>query len=295
MPIGATIAAVSTVGAAAIGASAAKSAAKTQANAATQASNVQQQMYGQTREDLAPFRAFGSTASGKLSDLLGLTSSNVTAGAPNWDAYLSSNPDVAARAAELQQSGIIGPGGQWATPQDWAAFHYQNSGQAEGRALPTFTASDVANNGNKIQSTLESLPGYQFTRDQGIASVNRVMGSMGQTGAQAKGIARFVTGLADSTYNSQVANLQNATNTGENAAAQTGTIGSVYGGNIGNNIVGAGTAAAAGQVGAANAVSGALGQIPGYLLANQIIGGGGGIYGSLGSNGIAGSASAYSI
>lgn len=285
MPVAAVASAVATVGSAVIGSSAAKSAAKTQANAANQATSVQQEMYGQTRSDLAPFRSFGQAASGKLSDLLGLgVSSNAKApviGAPDYAAYVNSNPDLLAawKNSPEQQAWFGG---------DISAFgenHYANGGKTEGRALPAYTA-DTAK--NPIQTALESTPGYQFTRDQGIASVNRVLGTQGQTGAQAKGIARFVTGLADSTYNSRVGNLQNAVNTGENAAAQTGTIGQAYGSNIGNNIVGAGTATAAGTVGAANAASGALSSIPSYLLINKVLGGGGG--GGAASPGIYGSA-----
>lgn len=51
----------------------AKSAAKTQAAAADRASQVQQEMYEQTRQDLDPFRQAGTDALGRL---VGLTNSN---------------------------------------------------------------------------------------------------------------------------------------------------------------------------------------------------------------------------
>lgn len=283
MPIGATIVGISTVGSALVGSSAASSAAKTQANAANQATAVQQQMFNQTRSDLQPFTSYGTGAVPALNKLLGIGGAAApTVGAPNWDAYMAANPDVAARAQQGVTSGEIGAGKQWGTPQDWAAFHYQNGGKAEGRVLPTFTNADVSSAGNGVQTALEAIPGYQFMRDQGVASINRSLGSFGQTGAQAKGIARFVTGLADQTYGEQVGRLQSAASLGESAAAGTGQIGQGYASNIGNNIVGAGTASAAGTVGAANAVTGALGQIPSYLMANKFLSGGGGagMYGS---------------
>lgn len=267
--------AASGVASSVIGANAAKSAAATEAAAAQQATSVQQQMYQQTRADLAPFRQFGGTATTSLSKLLGLDTQGVTAGAPNWTAYGQANPDVQQRANELVNSGVIGPQGQWATPEDWMAFHYANTGKAEGRNLPTFTAADVANADNSRQSFLENTPGYKFARDQGILSITRQLGSMGLTGAQAKGIGRFVSGLAaNDTYFPTVNAVQNAVNTGENAAAQTGSIGQGYGGNISNTIVGAGQAQAAGTVGAANAISGGAGSVANALLLNKILGAG---------------------
>jgi hypothetical protein len=228
-------------------------------------------MYGQTRADLAPFRDLGAGAGSSLSKLLGIGQPAVTApkvGDLNVDAFLKANPDI-------EKYYQATPAAQTLSLNDFAKNVGQQQASVRG-AIPTYTASDVADWRSPTDQALEQLPGYQFARNQGIQSVNRSLGSMGLTGAQAKGISRFVTGLADSTYNGQVKNLQDFTNTGENAAAQTGSIGSTYGSNIGNNIVGAGTASASGTVGAANAASGALGQIPSYLLANKLLGGGGG-------------------
>ena len=156
--------------------------------------------------------------------------------------------------------------------------------------MPVYTANDVQNwtpTPSSEQLALENIPGYQFARDQGVQQVNRQLGSMGLTGAQVKGISRFVTGLADQTYGNQVNRLQSAVNTGESAGAQTGSIGASYGSGISNTIVGQGTAQAAGTVGAANAVSGGLSSIPGYLLTNNILNNktsGSGIYSGSGSD-----------
>lgn len=70
-----------------------------------------------------------------LTGRLGLPSQGVDSF--NSKAYMDANPDVAARAQELAAQGdVIGPGKQWATPEDWAAFQYKNTGQGEGRAAP---------------------------------------------------------------------------------------------------------------------------------------------------------------
>lgn len=278
MPVGAIVGGAATLGSAVIGSSAAKSAAKTQAAAANQATDVQQQMYNTTRGDLSPYNSYGQAALPALQKLLGIGSgSSAAAGSPDWDAYLAANPDVAAWAASGHGDPTLGTN---QTPEQAAAYQYQNTGQSEGRALPTVTAQSAAAGQSGIEDQLSQLPGYQFTRDQGIASANRTLGSTGQTGAQAKGIARFVTGLADNTYNSQVQNLATAAGLGENAAAQTGNIGAGYSQGISNTITGAGAASAAGTVGAANAATGALGQVPSYLYANKILG----MYGSGGSS-----------
>ncbi len=277
----------SSLAGAAISSSAAKSAAKTQANAAQQATDTQLQMYGQTRDDLSPYRALGSTAGSAYARLLGLNDnqpgsygSAPAAGSPDWNAYLSANPDVASRAASLTPAELAAGG--WSSPQDWAAFHYQNTGRAEGRTLPTYAAQPSTTGAPAIdprQAALEATPGYQFARDQGIQSAQRSIGTRGLTGALAKGIGRFVTGLADQTYGANVDRLRDATTIGANAAAGGGQIGAQTGANVANTITGAGQATAAGQVGSANAISQGLASIPNALLTNKILGGSGGIYG----------------
>ena len=142
----------SSLAGAAISSSAAKSAAKTQANAAQQATDTQLQMYGQTRDDLSPYRALGSTAGSAYARLLGINDNQPgsygggpVAGTPDWNAYLSANPDVAARAATLTPAELAAGG--WSSPQEWAAFQYQNTGRAEGRALPTYAAQPASTTG----------------------------------------------------------------------------------------------------------------------------------------------------
>ncbi len=126
------------------------------------------------------------------------------------------------------------------------------------------------------QSALENIPGYQFQRDQGVKQVNNSLGGRGVTGAQAKGIARFVTGLADSTYGEQVGRYQNAATIGANAAAGQATNALQTGQNVGNAYQSAGQATAAGQVGAANAAAQGLYGLSNLYLTSKLLGGGGG-------------------
>lgn len=287
MPVGATIAGVSSIASAGIGYAGAQAAAKTQASAANRATDLQLQMFNTTQGQLSPFRTEGIQAMSSLNKLLGIQDPNAPpapkAGGTNWDAFFAGNPDVAAWA----QSGHGDPNspidGQ--SMADRGAYWLHNAqamGDPRGSiAPPTFTAADVAASGagsNGMQSFLESTPGYQFVRDQGIQSVNRTLGTAGQTGAQAKGIARFVTGLADQTYQQQVENFRNLVNTGANAAAGVGQAAVQTGANAGNSIQAAGTALAGGIVGGTNAITGGLAQIPSYLLANKVLGSGATMY-----------------
>ena len=65
-----------------------------------------------------------------------------------------------------------------------------------------------------IQTTLENLPGYQFTRDQGTQNVERQnaaqgfgTGPGGPSGNTQKAVADYTTGLANTNYNNYATQL----------------------------------------------------------------------------------------
>lgn len=140
----------------------------------------------------------------------------------------------------------------------------------------SFTGSDLAN-----------TPGYQFTLQQGLKSTDNALASqgLGLSGAQAKGLSTYATGLADNTYNQQynnalstyntnyqtaannVSNLQNLVNTGQNSAAQTGQAGLSAANTAGNYLTQAANATASGITGAANALTSGTNN---YLLYNAL-------------------------
>jgi len=144
-------------------------------------------------------------------------------------------------------------------------------------------------------SNLAQTPGYQFTLQQGLNAVNNATSATGQTGsgAQAKGLANYATGLAQNTYNQQYQNAlttyqQNAItlgsllSTGQNAAAGLGSMGMQNAQSVGNTLQGGANATAAGQIAAGNATSNALNG------AMQLGLGGAGIYSLLGKGGLFG-------
>lgn len=129
-------------------------------------------------------------------------------------------------------------------------------------------------------------PGYQFTLDQGLKSVQNSAAArgLGTSGAAMKGAAQYATGLADSTYNDvfnralqtfntnygSAANRVNRLNTvvgnGQNAAATNGSLGANAMSSIGDTLMSGANAAAAGRVGSANALASGLNNVGGNAL-----------------------------
>jgi len=136
-------------------------------------------------------------------------------------------------------------------------------------------------------SNLQNTPGYQFTLQQGLKNTNNALSSQGLlgSGAQAKALSDYTTGLAQNTYNQQLQNalgmyttnynsalgqyttnagqLGSLLNLGQNAAAGTGQAQYNAAVNAGNALA-AGTTAAGGQT--ANTMNSILGLAN---LANQ--------------------------
>jgi hypothetical protein len=150
------------------------------------------------------------------------------------------------------------------------------------------------------EAQAQQTPGYQFTLNQGLKSVQNSAAArgLGSSGAAMKGASSYATGLADSTYNdvfnralstfntnygnasSNVNRLAGVVGSGQNAAAGLGALGAQTAGNIGNTIQGGANASAAGTIGSANAISNGLNGIGSNaltagLLVNNASGGGG--------------------
>lgn len=125
------------------------------------------------------------------------------------------------------------------------------------------------------QEQLEQTPGYQFTLRQGLKGIDNTSSAKGwgMSGAQARAIADYTTGLADQTYQQQYQNaLQNFTTNygivgdqynrlanllalGQNAAAGVGNAGLQTASNVGNLLTSGANAQAAGTIGSANAMN----------------------------------------
>jgi hypothetical protein len=145
--------------------------------------------------------------------------------------------------------------------------------------------ADAMMPGQMTQAELEATPGYKFTLDQGIKAATGSAAARGlgvSSGGALKAITGYATGLANSTYKdqfniaqqrfsdvlglntaqqgnvtNQFARASNIASLGENAGAQTGSIGSSLAGTSASMINQAGIDTAAGIKGIGNAATGA--------------------------------------
>ncbi len=132
---------------------------------------------------------------------------------------------------------------------------------------------------NPSQQQLESYPGYQFALKTGGQAIRNAdtpgMGAL--SGSALKDLMGFNQGLASQTYQNYFNNTQTQQNNifnrlnniatlGQNAASNTGTVGSSLGTGIAQAQAAAGGSLAAGTVGAANALSGSAVPLA-YLIA----------------------------
>jgi hypothetical protein len=118
---------------------------------------------------------------------------------------------------------------------------------------------------------LQNTPGYQFTLNQGLKNTNNALSSQGLlgSGAQAKALSDYTTGLAGNTYNQQFSNALNSYNAnlsplmsllgmGQNSAAGIGQ--GAY-----NSAVNAGNAIAQGTIGSGQQAGATMNSILGLL------------------------------
>lgn len=218
------------------------------------------------------------------SAIVGGVASNMAAGKQSNAAGKAADQSAEAAA---QIRGDLSPytnlGNQAINPL-WAAMGYTQDGNGNMITNPNATLQQQF---NFDPSQLDKTPGYQFALQQGLRGTNNSLAAqgLGLSGAQAKGLSSFATGLADQTYGNQynralstyntnyqvaannVNNLQNLVNTGQNSAAQTGQAGIAAANNAGNYLTQQGNAQAAGIAGIGNAASNGVNN---YMLYNAL-------------------------
>lgn len=127
-------------------------------------------------------------------------------------------------------------------------------------------------------------PGYAFRMAEGMKALDRSAAARGGllSGATLKGAQRFGQDLASqeyqnafNRYQTQRANTLNPfaslAGVGQTSANTIGSAAGQFGQQMGSNLIGAGNAAAAGQIGQANAITGALGQGINFYQQNQLL------------------------
>ena len=224
-----------------LGSKASKSAASTQAGAAADATAAQERMFERQVELQEPFRKAGMAGQNRLMELLGL----------------STKPkELGADASEEEKT-------QYA--RDLAEYNALTGSKDYGRyASAEFTPA---------QFTANQDPGYAFRMSEGMKALDRSAAARGGllSGSTLKGAQRYGQDLASTEYQNAFNRYQTSrTNTlnpfaslagvAQSSANTLGTAAGQLGGQIGSNIIGAGNAMAAGQVGQANAISSGVGQ-----------------------------------
>jgi hypothetical protein len=268
------------VGSALLGSSAAKKSAKTQANAADRAAELQQQQYEQTRQDQLPFLRSGEGALNRLNQLLGIGPRyDQSLGNFNAAAYLAANPQ-----GFRLPNGMVLPGQP--TSDQLAYEDFLSKGSPQGNFFRNQTP--VADYGKYARDfsmqDFTTDPGYAFRMSEGLKSLDRQAAARGGliSGGALKAAQRYGQDLGSQEYQSafnryqvnranQLNPLQSMAGQGQTSAAQLGQAGQNYATGAGNAYGAAGQAQASGYLGAANAISGGLGQYLNYQSNNNLL------------------------
>lgn len=123
------------------------------------------------------------------------------------------------------------------------------------------------------QTNWQQDPGYAFRMSEGMKGLERSAAARGGllSGSALKGITRYGQDLASQEYQNafnryyaeranKLQPLQSIAGIGQTSANTLTSAAGTLGGQIGSNIIGAGNAMAAGQIGQANAISSGVGQ-----------------------------------
>lgn len=170
---------------------------------------------------------------------------------------------------------------------------YRDAGSNALGQLPSAMANPLLSTAFRAPTAEEAraTPGYQFTLDQGLKAAQNSASArgLGASGAAMKGASAFANGLADTTYNDvynrslgtfktnygmasdNVNRLLGVATLGQNAAANTGSVGTQTANTVANSLTAGGNAAAAGTVGMTNAITGGLSGAGNSLLLGQLL------------------------
>lgn len=153
-----------------------------------------------------------------------------TAYASNKSAHATKD---ASNAAIKQQQDALQQQAQLSQP-------YRDLGSS---AIPQLQAllgiGPAGQNPQSVTDALRNTPGYKFQQEQGTLNTVNAASAQGMSlsGNTLEGLSKFNQGLADTTYQQTVGNLENTVNTGQAAAAgQAANVGNAAA-NIGNTLV----------------------------------------------------------
>lgn len=258
------------IGSAISGSSASKAAGKASdatLRAAQENNALQRDIYGQNKNALSPYMERGNTAGSYLNAFLGLPSSasSTASGAFDASSYLAANPDV------QQGYYTTADRNRFATPEDYAQYHYQTYGRSENRQLGTTPTPAVMQ--SDAQNAFGSYIGnsdYGFQLGNGTNALNSGYAGSGtlQSGAAMKALEGYRQNLQAGYRNEYTGQLANQQGVGLGAASALAGVGQSYAASVGaNNTTAANATANAALIkGNNNPFANALGMIGGGLL-----------------------------
>lgn len=294
----AAIPAIAAVGSALISANASDKAGNSQDRAAREAAKVDKYIFDKQVELQSPFRDAGLTANNRLAYLLGISP---TGGSPSQLTY-----DDLRKQLESQFTTIEAGKGRkeyYTDPETGEVSRRRgdritidNAGldSAIRKRLDEQQASSMAaaqgdqNYGSLMRrfsmEDFEADPGYAFRQQEGMKGIEGGAAARGSllSGGALKAIQKYGQDLASQEYGNaygrynadqtnQYNRLAGLVNTGQGATNQLTNAAGNLGSNLSSNIIGAGNAQAAGQIGQANAWNQAIGGISNAYQNNQLM------------------------
>jgi len=209
-------------GGAVLSANAANKGQQQAANASQQAADAataeQRRQYDLSRGDNAPWLATGTSALNQLASLYNLNGQG--GGTQDWNKYLTANPDV---QAAVQGGAYGGEGGLAGAAQR----HYQEYGQAEGRAAPTISTP---------MDAFVASPDYQFRQNEQARALTARNAALGiqDSGAAQRSALQYSGNLASGEFNNYANRLSALAGVGQTAAGQNQALGQNYANSVGN-------------------------------------------------------------
>lgn len=228
-------------------AKAATQAAQTQADATDRASQVQKEMYDQTRKDLSPYTEAGTNA---LSQLTGFNPQSFQSAGFNYNG--SSNPYYSSPEFNFEES----PSYQFRKQQGMDGI--QSSAAASGGLLSGATLKALNNYNSGLASQEYDNAHSQYLQDEQLKSGQHQQAFNNWQSQDNNAYNRYMTD-----QNNQYNRLYNLVGIGQNSAAQVGNAGMQTGQAVANNTMAGANATAAGQIAAGNSTANNFGALLG--------------------------------
>lgn len=247
---------------------AAKQAAGAQSAAADAATQLEREMWQQSREDMLPWLQAGSGALPELMRLAGMEQYTVPG---------EVNPDYAKYQALERELASLGDGFGTAARRAQIRQRLSQMGR-QPKTLNDTIAYRRSTDPNAMLSTLALDPGYQFRRDEGMRGLENSAAARGGllSGKFIRNAQRYGQDLASQEYSNAFNRLAGIAGVGQQQAQQLAGLGSEYAGDVGQNMMNAANARASGYVGKANAQAGVMGNLTNLAMMGYGLGAFGG-------------------